>query len=500
MSSRVYIPADSTARSLGADAVAEAIAGLGLDVNVVRTGSRGLYWLEPLVEIDTGAGRVGFGPAADAASLFADGVPGLDHPDCLGLVDELPALACQQRVTTARFGITDPLSLADYRAHGGLIGLGKAAAMTAPQIVQAVIDSGLRGRGGAAFPTGIKWQTVLNADANLGHPDQRGRKYIVCNADEGDSGTFVDRMVMECDPFMLIEGMVIAGLAVGADSGFIYCRAEYPQAIATLNRAIAIFEANGLLGGFSLEVREAGGAYICGEETSMLESLEGKRGLVRYKPPLPAIEGLFGQPTVINNVVSLAAVPGILADGPEAYQALGSGRSRGTLTVQLAGNINRGGLYEVPFGIALSDILELGGGTRSGRPVKAVQVGGPLGAYLHPDQFDTPLDYEAFKAIDGVLGHGGIVVFDDSTDLAEMAQFAMEFCVEESCGKCTPCRIGSQRGVEIIERIRGGEDSEGNRILLTELCDTMAEGSLCAMGGMTPIPVRSILKHWPAEL
>jgi formate dehydrogenase iron-sulfur subunit len=500
MSTRVFVPADSTARSLGADAVAEAIAAREPAVEIVRTGSRGLYWLEPLVEIETAGGRIGFGPVDDAGALFGDGIPGIDHPDCLGPVEALPALACQQRVTTARFGITDPLSLADYRKHGGLVGLDRARGMAPRDIVQTVIDSGLRGRGGAAFPTGIKWQTVLEADANRGHPDQRGRKYIVCNADEGDSGTFIDRMIMECDPYMLIEGMLIAGLAVGADSGFIYCRAEYPQAIETLGRAIATLEEAGHLDGFTLEVREAAGAYICGEETSLLESLEGRRGLVRHKPPLPAIAGLFGQPTVINNVVSLAAVAGILADGAAAYQSLGYERSRGTLTVQIGGNIRRGGLFELPFGMPLADVLALGGGTRSGRPIKAVQVGGPLGAYLPPSQFDTPLDYEAFKAIGGVLGHGGIVVFDEATDLGEMARFAMEFCCEESCGKCTPCRVGSARGVEIIDRIRSGDEPDHNRELLAELCETMAEGSLCAMGGMTPIPVRSIIKHWPGEL
>ena len=500
MSTRVFVPADSTARSLGADAVAEAIAAQRPELDIVRTGSRGLYWLEPLVEIETEGGRIAFGPVEDAGALFANRVPGSDHPNCLGRVEALPALARQQRVTTARFGITDPLSLADYRKHGGLEGLARARDMAPRDIVQTVIDSGLRGRGGAAFPTGIKWQTVLDADADRGHPDQRGRKYVVCNADEGDSGTFIDRMIMECDPYMLIEGMLIAGLAVGADTGFIYCRAEYPQAIDTLNRAIASLEKAGETGDFSLEVREAAGAYICGEETSLLESLEGRRGLVRHKPPLPAIAGLFGQPTVVNNVVSLAAVAGILADGAAAYQALGYGRSRGTLTVQLGGNIRHGGLYELPFGTPLADLLELGGGTRSGRPVKAVQVGGPLGAYLPPAQFSTPLDYESFKAIGGVLGHGGIVVYDDTTDLGEMARFAMEFCREESCGKCTPCRVGSARGVEIIDRIRGGDEPERHREILADLCETMAEASLCAMGGMTPIPVRSIIKHWPGEL
>jgi formate dehydrogenase iron-sulfur subunit len=492
---RVYVPADSTACSLGADAVAATIEAADLEIELVRTGSRGLYWLEPLLEVETSAGRIGFGPlsAADAASLFTDGIPDANHSDCLGLVEELPYLQAQQRLTTARVGLIDPLSLTDYEALGGFVGLRAARDMSAAEIVKIITDSGLRGRGGAAFPTGIKWQTVLDAPAES--------KYIVCNADEGDSGTFVDRMIMESDPFVLIEGIVIAGLAVGAGEGFIYCRAEYPQAITTLNSAIALASRAGHLGDFKLQVRKAAGAYICGEETSLLESLEGKRGMVRYRPPLPAIEGLFGKPTVVNNVISLATAPGILAQGAAHYRDFGVGRSTGTLTVQLAGNIKRAGLVEVPFGLTLRELLEeFGGGTASGRPIKAVQAGGPLGAYIPPAHFDTALDYEAFKDIGAMIGHGGLVVFDDTTDLGDMARFAMEFCAEESCGKCTPCRIGSVRGVEVIDRIRAGDAPEDNRILLKDLCQTMIDGSLCALGGMAPLPVLSIMEHWEEEL
>jgi formate dehydrogenase iron-sulfur subunit len=497
MSTRIYVPADSTARSLGADEVATAIAASGQDVELIRTGSRGLYWLEPLVEIETDAGRIGFGPltAQDAAALFKQGTPDAGHADCLGLVEELAWLQPQLRLTTARVGITDPLSLSDYQALGGFEGLQKARELTAQQVVDIVTKSGLRGRGGAAFPTGIKWQTVLDAG------DAACQKYIVCNADEGDSGTFVDRMIMESDPFVLIEGILIAGLAVGADSGFIYCRAEYPQAIATLQQAITIAAEAGYLGDFQLQVRKAAGAYICGEETSLLESLEGKRGLVRYRPPLPAIEGLFGQPTVVNNVVSLASVPIILARGADYYRDVGVGRSTGTLTIQLAGNIKHGGLIEVPFGISLREVLEeFGGGCASGHPIKAVQAGGPLGPYIHPDNFDTAMDYESFKDINAMIGHGGLVVFDDHSDLGDMARFAMEFCAIESCGKCTPCRIGAVRGVEVIDRIRQGENVEDNRILLKDLCHTMIDGSLCALGGMAPLPVLSIMDQFTEEL
>jgi formate dehydrogenase iron-sulfur subunit len=510
MSTRIFIPRDSTALALGADEVAAAIAAeaarRGIAVEIVRNGTRGLLWLEPLVEVDTASGRIGYGPvdAGDVPSLFQAGflTAAGTHPLATGPVEQIPYLASQTRLTFARAGVIDPLSLADYEAYGGYRGLRAALAMEPAAIVATVTDSGLRGRGGAAFPTGIKWNTVLRAPGE--------RKYIVCNADEGDSGTFADRIVMEADPFVLIEGMTIAGLAVGATSGYIYVRSEYPHAIAMLDAAIATAGAHGLLGpdvlgsgrAFTLEVRKGAGAYICGEETALLESIEGKRGVVRAKPPLPALAGLFGQPTVINNVLSLASVPLILDKGAAFYRDFGMGRSRGTLPVQLAGNIRRGGLIELAFGVTLRDILyEYGGGSASGRPIKAVQVGGPLGAYLPESQWDTPLDYEAFASLWAVLGHGGIVVHDDSADMAALARHAMKFCAVESCGKCTPCRIGSTRGVEVIDRIRSGSETERPRqvMLLRDLCDTMLHGSLCAMGGMTPYPVLSALNHFPQD-
>jgi formate dehydrogenase iron-sulfur subunit len=508
MTIRIFVPRDSTAQALGADEVANAItaeaARRQLDVEIVRNGTRGLLWLEPLVEVDTPAGRVGFGPvdSADVAALFdADFHLGRgSHALSLGVVEQIPYLARQSRLTFARAGITDPVSLADYEAHDGYSGLRNALTMDPSAIVAAVTASGLRGRGGAAFPTGIKWNTVLKA--------QSAQKYIVCNADEGDSGTFADRIVMEADPFMLIEGMTIAAIAVGATKGYIYVRSEYPHAIAILNEAIATAVQRGYLGAnllgsgrsFDLEVRKGAGAYICGEETALLESIEGKRGVVRAKPPLPALAGLFGQPTVINNVLSLAAVPLILDKGAAFYQDFGMGRSRGTLPVQLAGNIKHGGLIELAFGATLRKILyDYGGGSASGRPIKAVQVGGPLGAYLPESQWDTPLDYEAFASLWAVLGHGGIVVHDDSADMAKLARYAMEFCAVESCGKCTPCRIGSTRGVEVIDKIRAGTERTQQVILLRDLCDTMLHGSLCAMGGMTPYPVLSALNHFPQD-
>jgi formate dehydrogenase iron-sulfur subunit len=503
----VYIPRDSSALSLGAERVANAIqaeaAKRNIRIGLVRNGSRGLYWLEPMVEVATTQGRIAYGPVrvCDVASLFdADFLNGGAHPLCLGPTDAIPYLKNQERLTFARVGITDPVSLEDYLAHDGYRGLRQALDLAPAAIVDEVTQSGLRGRGGAAFPTGIKWRTVLNAEA--------AQKYIVCNADEGDSGTFSDRMIMEGDPFTLIEGMTIAGLAVGATRGYIYLRVEYPHAHRTLNEAIDAAYRAGYLGqdilgsgkAFDLEVRLGAGAYVCGEETALLESLEGKRGLVRFKPPLPAIKGLFGQPTVINNVISLASAPIILDRGGDYYRDFGLGRSRGTLPIQLAGNIKRPGLIETAFGVTLREILyDYGGGSATGRPIRAAQVGGPLGAYLPESQFDTPLDYEAFSAIGAVLGHGGVVAFDDTIDMAKMARYGMEFCAAESCGKCTPCRIGSIRGVEVMDKIIAGIEREKNLKLLRDLSDTLLNGSLCALGGMTPYPVLSALNHFPED-
>jgi formate dehydrogenase iron-sulfur subunit len=505
MTVTVYVPRDAAARSVGADAVAAALVEhAGERVRLVRNGSRGLLWLEPMVEVVTDHGRVAYGPVgpADVPALLADGL--LDGAErsvlCLGPTEELPWLRDQTRVTFARVGVVDPLSTTDYEAHGGLRGLRAALAMEPADVVERVVESGLRGRGGAGFPTGIKWRTVLGAHSEL--------KFVCCNADEGDSGTFADRMLMEGDPFTLIEGMTIAAHAVGATEGYVYVRSEYPDAVETLRRAVDIADAHGWLGDdvlgsglrFRLEVRVGAGAYICGEETSMLESLEGRRGTVRAKPPIPALQGLFGRPTVVNNVLSLATVPMIMADGPDAYAGLGTGRSRGTQVFQLAGNVACGGIVETAFGLTLGELVNgYGGGTRSGRPVRAVQVGGPLGAYLPTDRLDLPMDYEAFARAGAMVGHGGVVVFDDTVDMARMARFAMEFCAEESCGKCTPCRVGAVRGVEVIDRIVAGTERRKNLLLLEDLCELMVEGSLCAMGGLTPMPVRSALEHFPED-
>ena len=507
----LFLPKDSAARSVGADEVAAALTGAAAgrsDLSLVRTGSRGMLWLEPLLEVAGADGaRYAFGP------LTAQDVPGLveaglldrepaevSHPLALGPTEQLPWMAAQQRLVFARVGVTDPLSADGYLAHGGMAGLRRALTMTPAEVVAEVTASGLRGRGGAGFPTGIKWRTVLEAQDEL--------KFVCCNADEGDSGTFADRMLMEGDPFTLVEGMLIAAYATGATEGYVYIRSEYPDAVAAVRQAIEIGYARGWLGErvlgsdlrFDLFVRVGAGAYICGEETSMLESLEGKRGVIRAKPPLPALHGLFGKPTVVNNVLSLASVPAILADGAQAYADRGVGRSRGTQVFQLAGNIARGGILETDFGISLGALVnDFGGGSATGRPVRAVQVGGPLGAYLPPDRFDLPMDYEAFAQAGAMVGHGGVVVFDDTVDMAAQARFAFEFCAAESCGKCTPCRVGATRGVEVVDRIVAGERREENLALLDDLCELMTDGSLCAMGGLTPMPVRSALAHWSED-
>ncbi|WP_315918156.1 NADH-quinone oxidoreductase subunit NuoF [Mesorhizobium sp. SP-1A] len=507
MKPRIYVPDDSGALSLGAEKVAKAIerelAERGLEAQIVRNGSRGAFFLEPMVEIETAEGRMAYGPVrpADVKSLFDNGfLSGGEHRLRLGAPDEIPFLAAQTRLTFARCGVIDPVSLEDYERHGGLAGLRKAIAMAPADIVAQVTESGLRGRGGAGFPTGIKWKTV--------HDTAADQKYIVCNADEGDSATFADRMIMEGDPFVLIEGMAIAGVATGATKGFVYVRSEYPHAIDKMNRAVQVARKGGMLGksvlgsthAFDMEIRAGAGAYVCGEETSLLNSLEGKRGVVRAKPPLPAIQGLFGKPTVINNVISLASVPIIMDRGAAYYKDFGLGRSRGTIPIQIAGNVKRPGLYEIAFGLTLGEIVDqIGGGTASGRPVKAVQVGGPLGAYFPRALFDTPFDYEAFAAKDGLIGHAGITVFDESADMMKMARFAMEFCAVESCGKCTPCRIGSTRGVETLDRVAKGIEAEKNLALVADLCNTMKFGSLCALGGFTPYPVMSAITHFPED-
>lgn len=497
---KIFVPLDSVAVALGADAIAEKLAAAGFEI--VRTGSRGMHWLEPMIEVEQEGARLGYGPidVDDIAALIAAIRAGASFPKALGPVEEIPFFKSQQRLTFARCGVVDPASVDDYRAHGGMKGLAKAARADSATICAEILASGLRGRGGAGFPAGIKWKTVAGATAD--------QKYIVCNADEGDSGTFADRMIMEGDPFLLIEGMTIAALGVGATQGFVYLRSEYPVAARVLQGAIEAAYAAGVLGAdaagsgrrFDLSLFIGAGAYICGEETSLLNSLEGKRGEVRAKPPLPALEGLFGKPTLVQNVLSFCAAPAIIDGGATAYAAIGVGKSTGTMPFQLSGDVKYPGLYEAPFGLTLRDLVErIGGGVRDGGTLRAIQIGGPLGAYLPPSFFDTVIDYEALAAIGAGVGHGGVVVFNDSVDLMAQARYAFEFCAEESCGKCTPCRVGAVRGVEMIDRLRDGDDHANTMTLIGDLCTLMVDGSLCAMGGMTPIPVESAMKHFPED-
>ena len=500
---RVFVPGDSAAVSIGADEVALRIARIDPTLTIVRNGSHGALWLETLVEVEINGTRYAYGPVLpeNVQSLFdADFLNGGSHLLALGKTDEIEWLASQERVTFARVGVIDPLSLEEYGQQGGLVGLRSALNLTSESIINEVTESGLRGRGGAGFPAGIKWKTVAQTSSD--------QKYICCNADEGDSGTFADRMLIEGDPFTLIEGMTIAAIAVGATHGIVYLRSEYPHAISILQKAIELARDFGWLGArvldsahaFDIQIRVGAGSYVCGEETAMLESIEGKRGVVRAKPPLPAIEGLFGKPTVINNVLTLSTVPMVLAQGAAAYKARGVGRSLGTQVFQLGGNIARGGIVEKAFGITLNKLLKTyGGGTLSGKPFRAVQIGGPLGAYFSTEQLETSMDYESLIAAGGMLGHGGLVVFDDTVDLAVQAKFAMEFCAIESCGKCTPCRIGSTRGAETIDLIIQGVRVDENKKLLLDLCEVMTDGSLCAMGGLTPMPVKSAMVNFPSD-
>ena len=503
---KIYIPKETSACSVGSDLIAEKINALTQEhkhISIIRNGSWGAFWLEPFVEIEINGNRVGVSYLnKDISHLtsieeFIDDFNNSKPHNIL----EIDFIKQQTRLVFSRIGLDDPLDLNQYCNSGGYKGLEKSFEIGQQKTIDEIKKSGLNGRGGAAFPTAIKMQTVLDQESKT--------KYVACNADEGDGGTFSDRLIMECDPYSLIEGMTIAAYSVGANHGYIYLRSEYPLAKYFLTEAIKILKSHNLLGKnilgknftFDIELRIGAGSYVCGEETAMMESIEGRRGLVRSKPPLPAIKGLFHQPTLINNVITLASMSIILLRGKEIFSQFGSGKSVGTMPYQLCGNIKQGGLIEVPFGITLNEMIyDFGAGTFNEKPVHAVQIGGPLGIYLPTHLLNTPLTIEALMDLNGSLGHGGVIVFDDSTNMALQAKFAMDFCAIESCGKCTPCRIGSVRGVELIDKIYNGTAVKADRILLEELCETMETTSLCAMGGMTPNPVRSIIKYFPNEM
>ena len=503
---KIYIPKETSACSVGSELIAEKITDLAQGhkhISIIRNGSWGAFWLEPFIEIEKNGNRQGtsylnkkISHLSSIEELFDD----FYNSNPFNIMD-IDFIKRQTRLVFSRIGLYDPLDLNQYRNSHGYKGLEKSFEIGQQQTINEIKKSGLNGRGGAAFPTAIKMQTVLDQESTI--------KYVACNADEGDGGTFSDRLIMECDPYSLIEGMTIAAYSVGANHGYIYLRSEYPLAKYFLTEAIKILKSHNLLGknilgtnfSFDIELRIGAGSYVCGEETAMMESIEGKRGLVRSKPPLPAIKGLFNQPTLINNVITLASMSVILLHGKEIFSQFGSGKSVGTMPYQLCGNIKQGGLIEVPFGITLNEMIyDFGAGTFNEKPIHAVQIGGPLGIYLPTNLLNTPLTIEALMDLKGSLGHGGVIVFDDSTNMALQAKFSMDFCAVESCGKCTPCRIGSVRGVELIDKIYNGTAVKADRILLEELCETMETTSLCAMGGMTPNPVRSIMKYFPNEM
>jgi formate dehydrogenase iron-sulfur subunit len=489
MAVTLYLSNDTSARAAGADRLVEAWAGTP-DTQIVRTSTRGAFFLEPLVERDGPVGRV-LWPRAHADDLprIRAGVGGIP-------LAEISFFTQQQRSVFARFGTAQPLSLNEYRANGGWRGWERAAGLPPETIIADLKKSGLRGRGGAAFPVWHKWDIARHTIAE--------QKYVVANADEGDAGTYCDRMVMEGEPFRLIEGMLICARAIGADRGYIYCRWEYPAAAETMQAAIAEAQAAGLLTvderPFALEVFRGAGSYVCGEETALLSSLEGGRGMVKVRPPYPAVAGLYGKPTVVSNVLTFATVVEIMARGAEWHASLGTDRSKGTIALQLGGRIKQPGLVEIPFGATLAEVLErFGGGMAEGARLKAVQVGGPLGSLFPESQLNIPLCFDSFNDAGAVLGHGGIVVFDEHTDMVELARHYMTFTADESCGKCTPCRIGSVRARELLERIERGNGTSEDLDLLADLGSTMKATSLCAHGGRAPYPVLTAIEHFRDE-
>ncbi|TKB34744.1 MAG: formate dehydrogenase [Nitrospira sp.] len=444
---RLYLSNDTSSRAAGADKLADAWRDRS-EIQLIHTSSRGAFFLEPMVERDTAGGREAwFNVLPNDLPRIVAGVGGTK-------VAEIPYLQQQTRFTFANFGITEPLALDEYQSRGGFKGLAAAQSLSPDAIVDVLRLSGLRGRGGAAFPVWKKWQVAQQTESE--------QKYVVANADEGDAGTYSDRMMMEGDPFRLIEGMMICARAIGATRGYLYCRYEYPAAARAMQFAIQkareadLFDCDDYP--FDLEVVTGAGSYVCGEETALLESLEGRRGVVLAKPPYPAVSGLYGKPTIVSNVLTFATLPNILANGGAWHASLGTEGSRGTMALQIGGRVKQPGLVEVPFGLTLRDVLDrFGGGMAPGARLKAVQVGGPLGSLFPESQLDIPICYDAFAGAGAILGHGGIVVYDDDTSMVDLARHFMAFTADESCGKCTPCRVGSVRGREILERIQMGQ-------------------------------------------
>lgn len=473
---------------------------------VVKTvGCNGMCHREPIVEVVSEGGEIVFYSNVNAESARAIArrhlQPGWARwtallRDTRPIPQASPApayLARQQRIVLENCGEIDPLNIDDYLRRDGYRALERCREkMTPEQVIAAITSSGLRGRGGAGFPTGRKW--------SLGRAQQSGVKYVICNGDEGDPGAFMDRMVLESDPHRVLEGLAIAAFAIGASEGFLYIRAEYPQAVRHVRAAIGQAEERGLLGSLRLEVREGAGAFVCGEETALIQSLEGKRGMPRLRPPYPVERGLRGKPTVINNVETLAAVPWILRHGAEAFAALGTATSKGTKVFALAGKVNRGGLIEVPMGMTIREVVEeIGGGIRNGRQFKAVQLGGPSGGCIPARLANTPIDYDALAQTGAIMGSGGLVVLDERDCMVDIARFFLNFTQSESCGKCTFCRIGTKRMLEILQRLCEGKGVDGDLEKLEELASFVSRGSLCGLGQTAPNPVLTTLRYFREE-
>jgi NADH-quinone oxidoreductase subunit F len=493
------------------DALSAKLGEKGLkNVELKQTGCMGMCYSEVMVEVCSAKGERTFyshvTPEKVDRIIDEHIIGGKPVTEWIILADGMETegsrvLAKQRRIVLRNCGLIDPESIDDYLAVGGYKAIEKAIrTMTPQEVIDAITKSGLRGRGGAGFPTGVKWGFARKAP---GWP-----KYMICNADEGDPGAFMDRSVLESDPHSVLEGMLIAGYAIGASEGYIYCRAEYPLAVYRLSIAIAQAEKLGLLGegilgsdfDFTIKIREGAGAFVCGEETALLMSIEGKRGMPRPRPPFPAQSGLWGKPSNINNVETLANIAWIILNGADAYNQYGTEKSKGTKVFALAGKVARGGLVEVPMGITLREIVfDIGGGISTGQEFKAIQIGGPSGGCIPASLADTPVDYDSVTKTGAIMGSGGMLVIDESTCMVDIAKFFLDFTQKESCGKCTFCRVGTLRMLEILERISNGEGKEGDIELLEELAGNVKRASLCGLGQTAPNPVLTTVKYFRDE-
>jgi bidirectional [NiFe] hydrogenase diaphorase subunit len=501
---RLHCCTASGCLATGSGAVKEAMEkavddrDIGDRVGVVGVGCLGLCGRGPLVALSPAGALFEKVTAAEASSVVGTAVG--ETPRCGQLDPKSPFFSSQLKIVCETSGRIDSERIEEYVAEGGYRALNMALTeMTPAEVVQAITKSGLRGRGGAGFPTGLKWATVAKMPA--------GQKYIVCNGDEGDPGAFMDRSVMESDPHRVLEGMAIAGYAVGASQGFVYVRAEYPLAVERLRKAINQATRLGMLGSaafetpfdFRIDVRIGAGAFVCGEETALMASIEGRRGMPRPRPPYPAESGLWERPTLINNVETFANVPGIIRNGADWFAGIGTEKSKGTKVFSLTGKVKNTGLIEVPMGTTLRHVVEVMGGGVPGGKVKAVQTGGPSGGCIPAEHLDTPVDYDSLVKLGSIMGSGGMIVMDQATNMVEVARFFMEFCMDESCGKCVPCRVGTVQMYRLLDRIARGEGTRADLNRLKDLCPMVRETSLCGLGQTAPNPVTSTLRYFGHE-